>query len=64
METYIAFCILGFSTGIGIGSFITKKSFMLNLKYKARTKIDLNEDGIFYEIRFSKRNGNYDELVN
>lgn len=48
--------IFAFVLGLAVGKWITRKAFLLDLKYKARTGIDLNEDGTFYTIIYSERN--------
>ena len=52
----IEFIVIGFVFGLAVGVFLSKKSFMRLLKYKAETGIDLNEDGTFYTIIYSERN--------
>ncbi len=53
---------LGIIIGAVIGMLFAKTMILMDIKDKASSKIDFNKNGTFYEIRFSKRNENYEEL--
>lgn len=48
--------VAAFVIGAIAGAWFAAASYARTIRYKAETKIDMNINGMFYEIRFSERN--------